>query len=187
MYLVRDLRKEELLRLLLARYTLKEAAAYLRVTPWTVRKYCREKGFMETLREKDEKVWETVEAELTNSKVSIIQRAEEGAALALDEMISLCQSGKSEMIRHKSAQDLMDRDPRISRTKRLEGDGRSGPVLNALFLQQAVAAMNEEDSLKTQKPSATPKAELIEKEELSKTQESDSQMSLFPVGVQSEN
>jgi hypothetical protein len=144
-YIVKELRQEELLRLLLAGYKLKEAAAYLKVTPWTVYRYLRETEFMNALKAANEEIWAQVDAEIKGNKIGIVQRAEEAAQDALEEMIKLAKGARQEGVRFKAAQDLMDRDTRISRTKRVEGEGDRRPILNAVFLQQAVAAMREEE------------------------------------------
>jgi predicted transcriptional regulator len=148
MYVVKDLRKEELLRLLLAGYKLKDCAAQLKVTPFTISCYIKEEGFMEQLKEKNASIWEEIDAEIHSRKASIIQRSEEAAELALEEMIKLATKSNSELTKFKAAQDLMDRHPQISRTKRIEGSGggSGSNVVNAVFLRNVVNAMKEEDN-----------------------------------------
>jgi len=150
MQLVKEIRQDELLRLLLSGYKPREAAVYLKVSTWTVYKYCRDPEFMAELRAKNADMWALVDAEINQTKLGIVQRAEEGAREALEEMINLAKGGLAETTRLRACQDLLDRNPEISRTKRLEGsaDPSRSNVLNAVFLKQAFTVMVEEDKKK---------------------------------------
>lgn len=145
MYVVKQLRQDEFLRLLLSGYTIREAAAYMKISPFTCFGYLREPDFMARLRERNSAIWQEVDRELKNTKVGIVQKAEEAAQEALEEMIKLCKGSSSESIRFKAAQDLLDRDPQVSRTKRIEGSGTAQPSLPPMFLQQVMNVIKEED------------------------------------------
>lgn len=149
--LVRTIRKDELIRLLLAGFMLKECANRLRISYHTVCKYARGPEFLEELRQVSEDVWRRVDEELTDSKSAFVLRAEEASEDALVAMRNLLES-QNEHIVYKAAQDLMDRDPRVSRTRRIEGTGTPGQLLDVDALANAVKVIREEDRARGLEP-----------------------------------
>lgn len=136
-------RDEEMMRLFCQGLTMADVA---RVTGWsyaTIMKACRREVFMMKLKEFNQEVWSRIDEELKANRYDVVKRLEEAAAEALEEMQRLAVGGNSEMVRLKASQDLMDRDVRISRTKRVEGSGQS-PQINIQVLQAAAQAMKEE-------------------------------------------
>lgn len=87
----------------------------------TVRNYARAPMFLQKLRDLSTMVYERVDAELQARTDVITEKLQEASAAALEEMTRLAKGSPSDMVRLKASQDLMDRDSRISRTRRLEG------------------------------------------------------------------
>lgn len=140
----RTVKEEELLRLLAAGSDLRMAATELKLSYWTVRKYASTPEFLENLKSMNLQVWSAVDAELQNSKTTKIQRMEQASEIALEQMLTLATKAKSEAVRMKAAQDLMDRDPEISRTKRVEGSSEHS-FMNPLTLALAAKVAREEE------------------------------------------
>lgn len=143
-------REEELLRLLLSGYMLRECAVQLHLSYNTVRKYAAEPGFMTQLRGMSQTIFERVDAELKSTKEDILERIEKASDLALVEMERLVQAGGSDMVRLKAAQDLMDRDTRLSRTKRLEGH-TGHEFLNPMTLRHIASVAKEVDQFESRR------------------------------------
>lgn len=146
----RFVRKEELLRLLLAGYMLKECAPTLHLSYATVRAYVKEPGFMDELKGLSRSVWERIDEEIGAIKEDITSKMQEASAEALEEMRSLLKSNV-ENIKLKAAQDLMDRDSRLSRTKRLE-EKHDHNFINPLLLVHAAKVAKEIDEHDTEYP-----------------------------------
>lgn len=137
-------REEELLRLLLTGLTLKECAPMLSLHVSTVRNYARAPLFLQKLRDLSTVVYERVDAELQARTDVITERLQEASAAALEEMIKLAKEGKQEGIRLKASQDLMDRDSRISRTRKIEGT-QEHAFMNPLQLQHMAMTARQVD------------------------------------------
>ncbi len=138
-------RDEEMLRLFCQGLTMRDVA---RATGWsyaTIMKACKREAFMFKLKEYSLEVWKRVDEELQSNKYDLVARLEEAAEVALDEMVRLASEGHNEGVRMKAAQDIMDRDPRISRTKKVEGLAGGLPQINIQILQAAARAMQEEE------------------------------------------
>ena len=138
-------REEELLRLLLAGYMLKECALQLRLSYSTVRSYAAEVDFMSKLKELSGTIYERVDMELKSSKEEITTRLEVISDLALAEMERLIRSGSNDVVKFKAAQDVMDRDSRVSRTKRIEGT-QSHEFMNPMTLRHIAGVAKEVDA-----------------------------------------
>jgi len=111
------------MRSLTAGLSLKECAVQLKLSYPTVLKYARQPAFLAKLKEYSLTIYGRVDKELQNSKESILTRLEEVSADALEKLASLMDDPTAPpVVQFKAAQDLCDRDPRISRTKRVEGN-----------------------------------------------------------------
>jgi len=141
---VRLMREDELLRLLQAGCTLKEAALHLRLSFPTLKKYVSQPEFLDRLKALNEVVFAQIDAELKTHRQDMYKRLEEASEIALEEMIKLATSSSSDGIRLKAAQDLMDRDPKVSRTRRLEANTNQR-FINPLVLQTAANVIDIED------------------------------------------
>ena len=148
---VKTIKKDELVRLLLAGFFVKECPARLQISYPTLLRYMKETSFLEELKVVSADVWGRVDAELKSSKTDFLQQAEEASEEALQSMRKLLQSS-SEQIVFKAGQDLMDRDPRISRTRRLEGTGMGGSPVDVNVLIGAARVAREEDEFRNTKP-----------------------------------
>lgn len=141
---VKLVRKEELLRLLLTGHMLKECGPFLNLSYATVCTYARDPNFLSQLKEQSTEIYRRVDEELTASKMNILSRLEEASDRALQVMESIMETSKSDMIRVKAAQDIMDRDGRVSRTRRIEGS-QAHEFLNPLTLIHAAKTAREVD------------------------------------------
>jgi len=141
-------RKEELLRLLLAGFMLKEAARYLKLSYKTVRKYAGAEDFMIELREHSSEVFSRVDTELRNSKDTITERIVEASDDALEVVISLSKQG-SDQLRLKASQDILDRNIVTSKTRKVEGS-QTNLNIDIAALVLAAKAIREEDEYNTE-------------------------------------
>ena len=148
----RQVREQELMRLLLAGYMMKECAALMKMSYKTVRDYARQPEFLVQLKELSREVYERVDAELRNLKEPLLMKLEEASAEALDRMIELMKHSKQEGVAFKAAQDLLDRTPELSRTRKLEGSVTSRhQFLDPLMLVHAAATAKEMDQFEARK------------------------------------
>jgi hypothetical protein len=108
------LKKEELLRLLLAGRKLSECARILGRHVVTIRRFVRSSSFQAALREKDEALWARVDEELQVSKTSLIVRVSEASERALEKITELIESG-DESIALRASSDILDRNPETSK------------------------------------------------------------------------
>lgn len=137
-------REEELLRLLMSGFMLKECSMHMGVSYGTLRKYAREPGFLEKLKVLSQNVYERVDEELRKAKDSITERLESISESALEEMWELSKTAQG-MVKFKVLQDLMDRDTRISRQKKVEAQ-TSHSFVDPLFLVHAAGVAREMDA-----------------------------------------
>jgi phosphoribosylaminoimidazole carboxylase (NCAIR synthetase) len=140
-------RTEELMRLLLAGYMMKECAKQMSMNYATIRKYASEPSFMAQLKELNSEVYSQVDSELKLNKAQITERLEDISEKALDTLESLLDATAPAPIRFKAAQDLLDRNPQVSRTKKIEADTKHN-FLNPLHLVHAAQAAQEMDEYK---------------------------------------
>lgn len=136
-------RTEELMRLLLCGHMLKECAIHMRLSYWTVRNYAKDPAFMTQLREKSTEIYARLDAELAANKEDMKEKLERASEEALEMMIELARTSTG-VIKLKSCQDLLDRDTRVSRTKRIEGD-TTHDFISPLFLVHAAKVGREID------------------------------------------
>jgi hypothetical protein len=118
------IRREELLRLLLQGFTIPECAAHMKSAAQTIRKYCREPEFLLILKEHSGEIAKRLVDELATNQVEMAQKLEEASAEALEEMIMMMRSlEQPTKLKLQVCQDLLDRDPKSSRTKRMDITG----------------------------------------------------------------
>lgn len=132
------LRKEELLRLLIAGKRVRDAAKILRLSAGTVRTYIKCPEFQQKLWNHDQRLWQSIDEELRSSKVDMIVRIREASDQALERIVELMDSD-DESISFRASSDILDRNPETS--KRSKQDTTSTNVsidFNALILAAQV-------------------------------------------------
>jgi hypothetical protein len=135
-------REDELLRLLLAGHMMKECAVHVQLSYKTVRDYAREPKFLERLRELSAEVYERVDAELKNSKDTIVSRLEQMSENALEEMYTMALALPHGVTKMKALQDILDRDTRVSRQRKVEAT-TAHSFVDPLFLIHAAGSARE--------------------------------------------
>ena len=135
------LRKQEILRLLLAGHTTREVAHVIRQSVHTVRNYIRNVEFQEELRQLSEPIWRRVDEELTLTKLSYAQRIDEMSDRALARIEELLDSD-DERVQLRAASEVLDRNPQTSKHHKVENDTRV-MVINPEQLQLAARAALE--------------------------------------------
>lgn len=136
-------KREELMRLLLCGHMLKECAAQMHMSYYTVRAYAKDPEFLLQLREKSAEIYKRLDAELASSKEDMRERLERASEAALEQLVEMAGSATG-MLKFKVLQDLLDRDTRVSRTHRVEGDMKHD-FISPLFLAQASRVARELD------------------------------------------
>ena len=139
------IRDAELLRLLLQGFNIPQCAEMMKSTAGTVRKYCRDPQFLLQLREHSGEIATKLVEELATSQVEMAQRLEEASGRALEEMLVMMNElqGASKL-KMNICQDLLDRDPKSARSKRMELAGVLGhEFINPALLIHAAAAAKE--------------------------------------------
>jgi len=119
----RTIVEAELLRFLLIGFTLKECCQQMKCAYGTVRKVARSPEFLVKLREQSNEIAERLTTELASSQVDFARKLEEASEAALEEMLAMMgEIPNASALKYKICQDLLDRDARASRTKRLEAN-----------------------------------------------------------------
>lgn len=139
----RLVKRDELMRLLLCGHMLKECAIHMRLSYCTVRSYAREPEFLAQLREKSNEIYKRLDAELVASKEDIKERLERNSEEALEYMMEIARSSTG-MIKLKACQDVLDRDSRVSRTRKIDVDEKHD-FISPLFLVHAAKVGREID------------------------------------------
>lgn len=94
------------------------------ITHYLLNKYFfSDPEFCKLLKGTNEAIFLEATREIRDKQEGFLLKASRLAEDALNEMEALLNESPSETVRFKVAQDLLDRDPRISRTKRVEGSG----------------------------------------------------------------
>ena len=138
----RQVYRDELQRLLLARYRLKECARIQKLSYSTVRKYASDPAFLESLKLLSKEVYSEVDEELRLSSESLTSRIEDASARALERLTQLIESS-NEGIALKASANILDRNPEVSRTSKLEAEHKV--KLDPVFLVHAAATAREVD------------------------------------------
>ena len=143
---------QELMRCLLTGLTLRECATQLRISYFTVKKYAKEPDFLQELKSLSSSVYERLDRELSVQKEQILERLEQASADALERLVEIMNDPQAnKMVQFKAAQDLCDRDPRISRTKRVESQQDVRFINPAVLLHAAATAREVEEYRERQK------------------------------------
>lgn len=101
--------------------------------------------FISLFKASNEQIFLQATQEIRERQENFLKRAANLAEEALDKMEYLLHESGNEHLQFKAAQDLLDRDPRLSRTKRVEGSGVAFKV-DVKVLQLAAQAAREIDS-----------------------------------------
>lgn len=145
-------KEQELMRLLLAGYMVKEAAAQLQLSVWTVRKYARQPEFLLKLKQCSAEIYERVDAELSAQRTGLVERVDAAADRALTVMEHLMDNAKKEELKFKAAQDVLDRAPEVSRTRKIDSTAKQEhSFLNPMVLMHAAATAQEVAAYNEQK------------------------------------
>jgi hypothetical protein len=140
----RAVAEAELLKYLLIGFTLKEACQQMKCAYGTVRKLAKEPVFLLKLKEQSGEIANRLVDELSRSQVEMAQRLEEASSIALDEMLAMMGELPQGNLKYKICQDLLDRDPKSSRTKRMDLTGNmSHQFINPAVLIHAAATAKE--------------------------------------------
>lgn len=137
-------KKEELMRLLLCGHMLKECAIHMRMSYWTVRNYAKDTHFLQELKEKSNEIYRRLDAEITASKEDMKERLERNSEEALEYMMEIARESTG-TLKLKACQDILDRDARVSRTRKIDVDANHDFV-SPLFLVHAAKVGREIDS-----------------------------------------
>jgi hypothetical protein len=113
--------QQELMRRLLARYTLKECAAILNVTYHTVCRRARHPEFLEELRGLNSEMYAEVDNELRRINGLMTERVVELSAVALEKLEALMVNEKTDpRLVARIAIDFLDRNNETSKTTKHE-------------------------------------------------------------------
>jgi hypothetical protein len=135
---------QELLRRLLARYTLKECAALLNVSYQTVCRRARQPGFLADLRLLSEDIYSGVDHELRAITGLMTERIVEMSSVALDKLQDLLENSTNEKVIAMVAKDVLDRNPETSKTTKHIGEVKHS-FFDPRVLAQAAHAAKEMD------------------------------------------
>ncbi len=139
--------EEKIVRLLSEGANVKEIASVLGLTTPYVIRYVRRPRLLKRLYNFNKEAFDNLQEEYKASKEAITERLEEASLLALEELIELATGSKSDVVRYKASQDILDRNPTVSRTKRLEGGAVSNTFMNSQVLMQMAAVARELDAV----------------------------------------
>jgi predicted transcriptional regulator len=137
------LREEKIVRLLSEGATISEIAGILGVTTGRISSYVRRPRLLKRLYDFNKEAFDNLQEEYKANKEAIMERLEQASMLALEELIELATGSKSDVIRYKASQDILDRNPHVSRTKRLEGGAVNNTFMNSQVLMQMAAVARE--------------------------------------------
>lgn len=138
-------RHQELLRLLIIGYTLREAAAEMKIGYWAARTTARSPEFINDIKSKSEEIARRLGEELVTNHVDMAQKLEEASNAALEEMMKMMgELDSPSKLKLQVCQDLLDRDPKSSRTKRMDITGTmSHDFISPAVLVHAAATAKE--------------------------------------------
>jgi len=141
----RIINREELLKLLLMGFTLRECCAQLKVSYAALCRRSKEPEFLLLIKEHSGEIAKRLVEELSTSQVEMAQKLEEASSAALEEMMVMMTSLEGASgLKVKICQDLLDRDPKSSRTKRMDITGNmSHQFINPAVLIHAAATAKE--------------------------------------------
>lgn len=108
-------KKQDLLRFLMAGYTVRECAHLISVSYHTTLKYCRDIGFRGELKTLSKEVWQRLEVELEGSRNFIQSRVYEISDKALVALEQLVDGARNESAKLGAVKVALDLDDRIDR------------------------------------------------------------------------
>jgi len=112
--------KEVLLRMMAEGRSMKECAHALGRHPSTIRIWLRDVDFMAELKALNKQVWAKLDAELVAKANTTMERIQEVSDDALNKLLDLMEHADSQVVQMRCAQDLLDRNPDTSKTKKIE-------------------------------------------------------------------
>lgn len=134
--------KEVFLRMLAQGMRSSEAAQYLGRNRETLIKWARDPEFAARLKELNSEAFAEIDAEIKVMATNTVKRITAASDEALDTVLELMREADSEVVRLKSAQDVLDRNPETSKTHKVERK-ESVVHIDAKFLTLAAEAEKE--------------------------------------------
>jgi len=138
----RQVKKEELLNLILMHYPLRACADKLGVTYITLCKWAKEPEFLNNLRVLSESLYTEVIAELREEKKSLKQQLTEASDKALKKLELLLDSAQ-EGIALKAADSILDRNAESARNRKVEGQFDNRYTMDPMTLMHAANTARE--------------------------------------------
>jgi hypothetical protein len=126
-------KRELLLRMMVEGVTMKECAKRLGCSYWSVARLTKDEDFMKRLKELNVKVFGELDEELKKKALATHEKIQEVSDDALNKLLDLMESADSEVVQMRCAQDLLDRNPDTSKTKKIEKTTKN-LTLSAEFL-----------------------------------------------------
>jgi hypothetical protein len=126
--------KEVVLRLLASGIPIHEVAKQTKTSGITIAKWFRDPEMAARLKELNAIVWADLDAQLKVKATQTFERIQEASDEALDKVLELMHSADSEVVQMRCAQDVLDRNPDTSKTKKVEKTTRSVSI-SAEFLR----------------------------------------------------
>ena len=133
---------EELMRLIIGKYRLKECAALLSVNYSTVCGRARRPEFLQKLKELNAELYAQVDKELTAIYRNVSERVLEMSERALDKLEELLETSDDNRLIAKIASDLLDRNPTTSKSTKAFVENKHS-FINPLLLKHAAATAME--------------------------------------------
>jgi hypothetical protein len=142
-------RTEELMRLLLAKYRLRECAKIMDLSYATVRKWASNADFLNDLKDLSGVVWEDVNHELKTLTVNMQERMAEESEKALGRLIELMNDRTQKgIVNLKAAESILDRNPETSKSSKVSGSIDHRMKIDPMMLIHAAATAGEVDDYK---------------------------------------
>jgi hypothetical protein len=138
--------------LMLMGLTLPECAQHMKMSIHCIRLHARKPEFLLLLKEHSSEIAKRLVDELSTSQVEMAQKLEEASAAALEEMLGMMGELQTGQLKVKVCQDLLDRDPKSSRTKRVDVTGTmSHDFISPAVLIHAAATAKEIEQFQSRK------------------------------------
>ena len=112
--------KEVMLRMLAEGRNIKECAAALNKSYHLCTRMARDPDFQQKLKDLNAMMFSKLDAELKLKAETTAQRIQEVSDAALDKVLELMDCADSQVVQMRCAQDLLDRNPDTSKTKKVE-------------------------------------------------------------------
>jgi len=143
--------ESELLQCLLVGMTLREASGTMRASYWKIRKAAKQPVFLLKVKEHSGEIAQRMMDELVTSQVDMAKKLEEASQVALDEMMAMMADlDQPSKLKVNICQDILDRNPQSSRTKRMDLTGAmSHEFINPAVLIHAAATAKELEKFTT--------------------------------------